>query len=223
MLAEPTHDGWEGAQEEGRIDGARLAQLIISPAERRLFRADRIEPVAHTALSFLIDCSGSMKTHAEPVAMLVDVMARALEMAGATSEILGFTTGAWNGGRAMRDWKRAGQPRHPGRLNERCHLIFKDADTPWRRARPAIGALLKADLFREGVDGEAVDWACARLHDRPEPRKILVVISDGCPMDSATQLANDADLPRPASAAGRAEARAGRRSCRSSASASVST
>ncbi len=191
VLAEPTHDGWEGAQEEGRIDGARLAQLIISPAERRIFRADRIEPVAHTALTFLIDCSGSMKTHAEPVAMLVDVMARALEMAGATSEILGFTTGAWNGGRAMRDWKRAGQPRHPGRLNERCHLIFKDAETPWRRARPAIGALLKADLFREGVDGEAVDWAIARLHDRPEPRKILVVISDGCPMDSATQLAND--------------------------------
>ena len=133
-----------------------------------------------------------MKAHAEPVAMLVDVMARALEMAGATSEILGFTTGAWNGGRTMRDWKRAGQPRHPGRLNERCHLIFKDADTAWRRARPAIGALLKADLFREGFDGEAVDWAVARLHDRPEPRKILIVVSDGCPMDSATQLANDA-------------------------------
>ena len=192
VLAEPAHDGWEGAQEEGRIDGARLAQLISSPAERRLFRADRIEPVAHTVLSFLLDCSGSMKQHVEAVAMLVDVMARALEMAGAASEILGFTTGAWNGGRAARDWQRAGKPRHPGRLNECCHLVFKPADRAWRRARTSIAALFKADLFREGFDGEAVDWACARLHARPEPRKILVVISDGCPMDSATQRANDA-------------------------------
>lgn len=191
VLAEPTHDGWDGAQEEGRIDGARLAQLVISPAERRLFRDDRIEPVAHTALSFLIDCSGSMKQHADAVAMLVDVMARALEMCGVACEILGFTTGAWNGGRAARDWQRAGRPQHPGRLNERCHLIFKDADTLWRRARPAIAALLKADLYRESVDGEAVDWACARLVERPEPRRILIVISDGCPMDSATQKAND--------------------------------
>mgnify|MGYP002622802024 CR=1 FL=1 len=192
VLAEPTHDGWDGAQEEGRIDGARLAQLVVSPAERRLFRDDRIEPVAHTALTFLIDCSGSMKQHAESVAMMVDTFARALEMAGATSEILGFTTGAWNGGRAARDWKRAGQPRHPGRLNERCHLVFKDADTAWRRARPAIGALLKADLFREGFDGEAVDWAVTRLLARDEPHRILIVVSDGCPMDGATQLANDA-------------------------------
>ena len=192
VLAEPTSDGWERAQEEGRIDGSRLAQLIVSPAERRLFRDERIEPVTHSALTFLIDCSGSMKHYAEAVAMLVDVMARALETAGATCEILGFTTGAWNGGRAARAWQRAGSPKHPGRLNERCHLVFKDADTSWRRARPAIGALLKADLFREGFDGEAVDWACGRLYERPEPRKTLIVISDGCPMDSATQLANDA-------------------------------
>jgi cobaltochelatase CobT len=192
LLAEPTAEGWDGAQEQGRIDGARLAQLISSPAERRLFRDDRIEPVAQCALSFLIDCSGSMKQHASAVAMLVDVMARALEAAGVTSEILGFTTGAWNGGRAQRDWQRAGLPPHPGRLNERCHLVFKSAETTWRRARPAIAALLKADLFREGIDGEAVDWACGRLHDRPEERRILIVISDGCPMDSATQRANDA-------------------------------
>ena len=192
VLAEPTQDGTEGAQEEGRIDGARLAQLITSPAERRLFRAERFDAIPHTAISFLIDCSGSMKQHATSVAMLVDLMARALEMIGATSEILGFTTGAWNGGRALRDWRRAGEPRHPGRLNETCHLVFKDADTSWRRARAAIAGLLKAELFRESVDGEAVDWACARLADRPEPRKILIVVSDGCPMDSATRAANDA-------------------------------
>ncbi|WP_213953634.1 cobalt chelatase [Variovorax sp. dw_954] len=191
LLAEPARDGWDGGQEEGSIDGRRLAQLIASPTERRLFRRERHEPVADCCVTFLIDCSGSMKAHAESVAMLVDVFARALEQAGVTSEVLGFTTGAWNGGRALRDWQRAGKPPHPGRLSERCHLVFKSGETPWRRARPSISALLKADLFREGIDGEAVDWACARLLSRAEERKLLLVISDGSPMDSATQLAND--------------------------------
>ncbi|WP_232324267.1 cobaltochelatase CobT-related protein, partial [Variovorax sp. WDL1] len=104
LLAEPQRQGWDGAQEEGRIDGRRLAQLVASPTERRLFRTERLEPVADCVVGFLIDCSGSMKAHAEAVAMLVDVMARALEQAGVASEILGFTTGAWNGGRARRDW-----------------------------------------------------------------------------------------------------------------------
>ncbi len=192
LLADPTRDGWDGGQEEGLIDGRRLAQLVASPTERRLFRTERVEPTADCMVSFLIDCSGSMKEHAESVAMMVDVFARALEQAGVTSEVLGFTTGAWNGGRAQRDWIRAGRPLHPGRLNERCHLVFKAASTPWRRARPAMAALLKADLFREGIDGEAVAWACTRLRDRPEARKLLLVISDGSPMDSATHLANDA-------------------------------
>jgi cobaltochelatase CobT len=192
LLADPTRDGWDGGQEEGLIDGRRLAQLVASPTERRLFRTERLEPVADCIVTFLIDCSGSMKEHAESVAMMVDVFARALEQAGVASEVLGFTTGAWNGGRAQRDWIRAGRPTHPGRLNERCHLVFKAAATPWRRARPAMAALLKADLFREGIDGEAVDWACARLRQRPGARKLLLVISDGSPMDSATHLANDA-------------------------------
>lgn len=192
LLARPARDGWDSGQEEGHIDGRRLAQLIASPAERRLFRTERVAPAADCALAFLIDCSGSMKQHAESVAMLVDVFARALEQAGVASEILGYTTGAWNGGRARRDWQRAGKPPHPGRLNERCHLVFKSADTPWRRARPSIAALLKADLFREGIDGEAVDWACTRLLARSEERKLLLVITDGSPMDSATELANDA-------------------------------
>jgi cobaltochelatase CobT len=191
LLAQPAYDGWDSAQEEGRIDGRRIAQLISSPTERRLFRSERVEPVADCAVSWLIDCSGSMKEHVESVAMIVDVFVRALEQAGVTSEILGFTTGAWNGGRALRDWQRAGKPPHPGRLNEQCHLVFKDADTAWRRARPQIAAMLKADLFREGIDGEAVRWACARLRERPEGRKLLLVVSDGSPMDSATNLAND--------------------------------
>jgi cobaltochelatase CobT len=191
LLAVPAHDGWDDGQEEGRIDGRRLAQLISSPAERRLFRTEHPEPSADAQVSFLIDCSGSMKQHAETVAMLVDVFVRALEQAGVASEVLGFTTGAWHGGRAARDWQREGKPRHPGRLNEVTHLVFKDADTPWRRARRDIAALLKADLFREGVDGEAVDWACERLLSRNAEQRLLVVISDGCPMDGATGLAND--------------------------------
>ncbi|WHZ10895.1 MAG: Aerobic cobaltochelatase CobT subunit [Burkholderiaceae bacterium] len=191
LLATPQHDGWDGGQEDGRIDGRRIAQLIASPTERRLFRAERIEPVADCLVTFLVDCSGSMKGQIEPVAMIVDVFARALEIAGVPCEVLGFTTGAWNGGRAQRDWLRAGRPRHPGRLNEVCHMVFKAADTPWRRARRGIAALLKADLFREGVDGEAIDWAISRMEGRSERRRILLPVSDGSPMDAATHLAND--------------------------------
>ncbi|POX43104.1 cobalt chelatase [Streptomyces sp. Ru73] len=191
LLATPARDGWDGGQEAGHIDGRRLPQLITSPAERRLFRTERTTPVADALVTFLLDCSGSMKEHAESVAMLVDVLARALDQAGAACEVLGFTTGAWNGGRARRDWLRAGRPPHPGRLNERRHLVFKDAATPWRRARRGIAALLKPDLYREGIDGEAVEWARARAASRPASRKILFVVSDGSPMDTATHLAND--------------------------------
>ena len=185
-------DGWSFGEEHGRIDGRRLAQLVSSPAERRLFRLERYTPLADCAVSFLIDCSGSMKAHTEPVAIMVDILTRALDQAGVTTEVLGFTTGAWNGGRARLDWLAQGRPRHPGRLNETSHLVFKDAATSWRRARADIAALFKADLFREGVDGEAVDWACERMLARAEARRILIVISDGSPMDSATGQANDA-------------------------------
>lgn len=191
VLAEPTRDGWESDQEEGQLDGRTLARLISSPAERRIFRVEHVAPVADTIVTFLVDCSGSMTAHAEPVAALVDQFARSLELAGASCEVLGFTTGGWNGGRARRDWTRAGRPQHPGRLTERLHLVFKDAETTWRRARPELAALLKADLFREGIDGEAVAWACDRMRARPEQRRILLVLSDGSPMDSATSLAND--------------------------------
>ncbi|PXY36241.1 cobaltochelatase CobT-related protein [Prauserella flavalba] len=189
VLAKQARDGWDGAQEEGLIDGRALARLISSPEERRLFRAERTRPVADVHVTFLIDCSGSMKQHAERVAVLVDLFARALDLLGARSEILGFTTSAWHGGRARKDWLRAGGPPRPGRLNERAHLVFKDAETPWRRARPDIAGLLKADLFREGADGEAVAWAAARARDAGR-RALLFVLSDGSPMDGATALAN---------------------------------
>lgn len=191
LLAQPQRDGWNHGEEEGLIDGRRLAQLVATPSERRLFRSERIEHRADCVLGVLIDCSGSMRQHAEALAVAVDALVRALEQAGVASEVLGFTTAAWNGGRALRDWQRAGRPPHPGRLNETCHLVFKAADTPWRRARAGLAALLRPELFREGVDGEAVDWACARLQARGEARKLLLVVSDGSPMDSATQLAND--------------------------------
>jgi cobaltochelatase CobT len=204
LLAVPSRDGWDSGQEEGLIDGRRLAQLISSPTERRLFRSERRSAAAYCRATLLIDCSGSMKEHSESVAVLADLLARAFEQIGVASEVLGFTTNAWNGGRAQRDWVRAGRPTHPGRLNEACHIVFKDVDTPWRRARPAIAALLKGDLFREGIDGEALEWAVRRLHtpardhddlaahtDAPQ-RRLVFVVSDGSPMDSATNLANDA-------------------------------
>lgn len=192
LLAVPARDGWDSGQEEGHIDGRRLAQLVASPTERRLFRTERNEARADCLMTILIDCSGSMKEHIESVAVLVDVLVRALEQAGVASEVLGFTTNAWNGGRAQRDWVRGGRPAHPGRLNEVCHMVFKDAATTWRRARPAIAALLCADLFREGIDGEALAWAMRRADARDEERRLLLVLSDGSPMDSATNLANDA-------------------------------
>ena len=191
LLAVPTRDGWDSGQEEGLIDGRRLAQLVSSPLERRLFRSERQEPLADCLVTLLIDCSGSMKEHVESVAMLADMLARALEQAGVASEVLGFTTNAWNGGRARTDWLSAGRPAHPGRLNEACHIVFKDADLSWRRARANIAAMLKADLFREGLDGEALAWAMQRISGRSEERKLLIVVSDGSPMDSATNLAND--------------------------------
>jgi cobaltochelatase CobT len=191
-IAVPQRDGWLFGEEDGRIDGRRLAQVVSSPAERRVFRRERLEPRSDCVVGFLVDCSGSMKAHIEPVAMMVDLLARACELAGITTEVLGFTTLAWNGGRARADWLAGERPPHPGRLNETCHMVFKSADENWRRARPAIAALLKADLFREGVDGEAVEWACTRLVSRTEARRILVTISDGSPMDTATAQMNDA-------------------------------
>lgn len=192
VLTEPIHDGWDGGQEEGVIDGRSLAQLVTSPVERRVFRAERTELAADCMVTFLVDCSGSMRRFNESTALIVDIFARALDMAGVSSEVLGFSTGAWNGGRALRDWKRAGRSRHPGRLNELTHVVFKDAGTSWRRARPDIAGLLRGDLYREGVDGEAVGWACERMRARDEKRRILIVLSDGSPTDSATNLANDA-------------------------------
>lgn len=190
-LSRPDRDGWQHGEESGVIDGRRLAQIVSSPLERRVFQRQRYAPMSDAQVCMLIDCSGSMKTHAEAIATLVELLTRALDMAGVATEVLGFTTAAWNGGRAHQDWLKAGRPSEPGRLNESRHLIFKDARRPWRRARRAFAAMLKADLYKEGIDGEAVDWACQRLLGADVNRRLLVVFSDGSPSDTATNLAND--------------------------------
>ncbi|WEM44194.1 aerobic cobaltochelatase CobT subunit (plasmid) [Photobacterium sp. DA100] len=191
LLSSPQRDGWIYGEEEGYIDGRRLSQLVSSPNENRIFGHEYYHPIPNSIVSFLIDCSGSMREHINHIAILIDTMVKALGLTGIRSEVLGFTTNSWNGGKAYSDWLRQRKPAYPGRLNENCHLIFKPAESHWRHTRKDIAALLKADLFKEGIDGEAVLWACKRLIQRQEPRKLLFVISDGCPMDTTTNLAND--------------------------------
>lgn len=189
-LLRATALGPEDGREEGLVDGRRIAALLSSPTERRLFRWHRPAPQADCVVSILVDCSGSMKPHREAIACLADLLLRALDAIDVGTELLGFTTGAWNGGRALRDWRRAGSPPAPGRLAEREHLVFKAASQPWRRARSQVAALLEPVLYREGVDGEALEWACARLSACEACRRVLLVISDGCPMESASAAAN---------------------------------
>ncbi len=191
LLALPQIDGWDSAQDSGYIDGRRLAQMVAKPDEQSVFRLPHSAPRADVALTLLLDCSGSMKQHMEKLAPLVDLLTRASDMAGVATEVLGYTTNTWNGGRLMRDWRRAGKPAQPGRLNELCHMVFKDSGQPWRRSKPGLAALLKAEIFRECVDGEALRWAADRLRAQETERRMLVVFSDGSPMDGATVLAND--------------------------------
>ncbi|MFT5720997.1 MAG: cobaltochelatase CobT [Motiliproteus sp.] len=193
ILAAPRRNGWRFGEEEGHLDGRRLSQLVTSPTERRLFRQEEYQPHSDCQVTFLVDNSGSMKEHIESITLLVDVFSRAFEQAGARSEVLGFTTGSWNGGKPFKEWRGRGSPADPGRLNELCHIVYKDADKPWRRARPEIAGLLKSTLFRESIDGEALLWASGRLQASQAARKILIVISDGCPMESMTHLHNAPD------------------------------
>lgn len=186
--------GWDTAQEEGLVDSGRLSRLVTNASDARVFRTPTNEPSAEAQVTLLLDCSGSMRRYQERIAVLVDVLVRALDLAGVDTEVLGYTTAAWNGGRAMKDWRRDGRHAQPGRLNERLHLVVKDADEPWRRARRQLAGLLRGDYFREALDGEAVEWATARLRERPDLRhRILLVLSDGSPMDSATALVNGSE------------------------------
>ena len=182
---------WQFDLEQGVLDPARLARVVIDPQQPLSFKQEKSAPFRDTAVSLLIDNSGSMRGRPISIAaMSVDILARTLERCGVSTEILGFTTRAWRGGRMKDAWIAAGKPPHPGRLNELRHIIYKYADKPYRRIRNNLGLMLQEGLLKENIDGEALIWAYQRLLARPEDRKIMIVISDGAPVDDATLASN---------------------------------
>jgi cobaltochelatase CobT len=182
---------WRFELDEGVLDGSRLAALVASGGRARPFKEEGESPFPGTVVSLLIDHSGSMRGRPMLIAALtVEVFARVLERCGVKCEVLGFTTRDWNGGEPAREWAANGYPENPGRLNALEHIVIKSADVPWRRARVALGLFLHDEMLKENIDGEALAWAHGRLLARGEPRRILVVISDGTPMDEATLAAN---------------------------------
>jgi cobaltochelatase CobT len=182
---------WSFDLEEGVLDTARLTRVIIDPMSALTFKQEDDAPFKDTAVTLLLDNSGSMRGRPIMVASLcADILARTLERCGVKVEILGFTTRAWKGGRAKEDWLAAGRPPQPGRLNDLRHVIYKSADAPWRRARRNLGLMMREGLLKENIDGEALMWAHQRLLSRSEQRRILMVISDGAPVDDSTLSAN---------------------------------
>ena len=190
---------WTFDLEEGMLDTARLTRVITDPMSALTFKEEKETDFRDTVVSILIDNSGSMRGRPIMVAAVcADIMARTLERCGVKAEILGFTTRAWKGGKSFQDWMADGKPRGegsgPGRLNDLRHIIYKSADMPWRRAKRNLGLMMREGLLKENIDGEALDWAYRRLLARPEQRRILMVISDGAPVDDATQSQNKTGL-----------------------------
>ncbi|MEP6342196.1 MAG: cobaltochelatase subunit CobT [Maricaulaceae bacterium] len=186
---------WTYDLEEGMLDTARLTRVITDPMSALTFKEEKETDFRDTVVTILIDNSGSMRGRPIMVAAVcADIMARTLERCGVKAEILGFTTRAWKGGRAFQDWMGADKPTNPGRLNDLRHIIYKSADMPWRRAKRNLGLMMREGLLKENIDGEALEWALARLMARPEQRRILMVISDGAPVDDATQSQNKSGL-----------------------------
>jgi cobaltochelatase CobT len=182
---------WEFDLEEGVLDAARLSRVVIDPQQPLSFKREKEMDFRDTVVTMLIDNSGSMRGRPITVAATcADILARTLERCGVKVEILGFTTRAWKGGQAREAWLQAGKPANPGRLNDLRHLIYKPADAPWRRARKNLGLMMREGLLKENIDGEAVDWAYRRLLGRTEQRRILMVISDGAPVDDSTLSVN---------------------------------
>jgi len=186
LMAQQTR-AWEFDLEEGMLDAGRLARVIVNPMQSLSYKRERDTQFRDTVVSLLIDNSGSMRGRPITVAaMCGDILARTLERCAVKVEILGFTTRAWKGGQSRDRWVQDGKPRNPGRLNDLRHIIYKSADAPWRRARKNLGLMLREGLLKENIDGEALLWAYRRLMARPEHRRILMVISDGAPVDDST-------------------------------------
>ena len=182
---------WEFDLEEGMLDPGRLPRIIMDPFQPLSFKREKDMNFRDTVVTLLLDNSGSMRGRPITVAATcADILARTLERCGVKVEILGFTTRAWKGGQSREMWLQSGKPANPGRLNDLRHIIYKSADAPWRRARKNLGLMMREGLLKENIDGEALDWAHKRLLGRPEQRRILMVISDGAPVDDSTLSVN---------------------------------
>ena len=182
---------WEFDLEEGQLDTARLVRVLTDPMMPLTFKRESETPFRDTVVTLLLDNSGSMHGRSIRVAAVcADILSATLERCGVRVEILGFTTCAWKGGRARERWVANGYPSNPGRLNDLRHIIYKSADTPWRQSRANLGLMMRKGLLKENIDGEALQWAYARLLQRPEQRRILMMISDGAPIDDSTLSTN---------------------------------
>jgi cobaltochelatase CobT len=182
---------WDFDQEEGLLDAARLARVVVAPGSSLSYKIERDTEFRDTVVTLLIDNSGSMRGRPISIAAIsADILARTLERCGVKTEILGFTTRAWKGGQSRETWLAAGRPPQPGRLNDVRHIVYKKADEPWRRARNSLGLMMREGLLKENIDGEALLWAHSRMMARPEERRILMVISDGAPVDDSTLSVN---------------------------------
>jgi len=182
---------WEFDLEEGVLDASRLAQVIIDPMNPLAFKQEKEMKFRDTVVSMLIDSSGSMRGRSITIAaMCADILGRTLERCSVRVEILGFTTRAWRGGQSREKWIAEGKPPNPGRLNDLRHIVYKAADDPWQRTKRNLGLMMREELLKENIDGEALIWAHNRLVVRHEQRKVLMVISDGLPVDNSTLLVN---------------------------------
>ncbi|MBM7069301.1 cobaltochelatase subunit CobT [Actibacterium sp. 188UL27-1] len=185
---------WEFDLEEGILDAGRLARVVANPTTPLSFKVEKDTEFRDTVVTLLLDNSGSMRGRPISIAAIcADVLARTLERCQVKVEILGFTTRAWKGGQARETWLAQGRSQQPGRLNDLRHIIYKAADAPWRRVRPNLGLMMKEGLLKENIDGEALEWAHRRMAGRPEARKLLMVISDGAPVDDSTLSVNPAN------------------------------
>jgi cobaltochelatase CobT len=201
LFSKPIRNGWESS-EEGLLNRKQLSRVIASQNASSIYQKEYAAPKPDSTVSFLIDCSGSMKENRLFMAAWVDIMVRILDKANVPCEVLGYTTASWNGGQSIKKWHSAGKPKNPGRLSEQAHWIFKDFKTSWKNSRLSIAGMLKPDIYKESLDGEALLWAAKRsLSFKPqfstsdlaldEFKHHIILLSDGCPMDRATQQANE--------------------------------